>query len=184
VGDIGDNKKKRSAISVLRIAEPDLSTYDGTALTFTRITLKYPAGARNAETLLVDDAGLPLVVTKDPGGDNKGAARLYGATAFATQTMTDFGAVFVPLPARPWSGTANIVTGGDAKDGTVVLRTYDHAVEYRGSPGQSLRTFASWPKAEVPLPREPKGEAISYRVDGCGYVTVSETVGDLWGIGC
>ena len=183
IGDIGDNTKRRASIRVLRMPEPDLSSGGPTSLSSTSITLKYPNGARNAETLLVDDAGKPYIVIKEPGTDNNGAARLYGATSFVSTTLTDYGAVPVPLPAQRWTGSANIVTGGDYKDGRVILRTYDHAIEYRGTAGADLNTFASWSRVQVPVPRDPKGEAISY-LPSCGYITASEMVSDIFAVDC
>lgn len=67
VGDIGDNGRSRSYITLYRFPEPETLT-DG-AVTATRFDLRYPDGAHNAEALMVNPVtGRVYVVTKSPSG--------------------------------------------------------------------------------------------------------------------
>ena len=68
IGDIGDNGRQRSIVSLYRMREPSDLT-DG-AVPADRFDFRYPDGAHDAEALLVDPADQTLyIVTKDqPAG--------------------------------------------------------------------------------------------------------------------
>jgi hypothetical protein len=67
VGDIGDNLARRPAVQVVLIEEPPLR--DATVTPRRVLRLRYPDGAVDAETLLVDpEAGRMYLVTKGLGG--------------------------------------------------------------------------------------------------------------------
>lgn len=186
VGDVGDNLQTHPDVEILRFAEPDVSAPPRPVVPDV-IRVRYPGGPADAEALLVDDAGVPHVVTKDAGSDGAGAARLYAAPGFADGTLTDLGPVALPDPALPLvaSVLGVVVTGADYHDGRVLLRTYDHVVEFVAPDlAAPLAEFASWPAREVPAAREPQSEAVAFAADGCGYYTAGEGVGDLWFVGC
>ncbi len=66
VGDIGDNDAQWSSIRAYRIPEPaQLGKQD---VPWRRVELRYPDGAHNAETMMVDDSGRIYVVTKEAIG--------------------------------------------------------------------------------------------------------------------
>ena len=70
--DIGDNLSARAEIAVYRVPEPDASTGGGPTVPATRLTLAYPDGAHDAESLLVDPRTRELiVVTKDFAGPGR-----------------------------------------------------------------------------------------------------------------
>jgi hypothetical protein len=193
VGDIGDNLRNRGDVVVHRVPEHDLSGDPPTApLPNDRVRLRYPDGAHDAEALLVDDLGRVHIVTKasfDRESGRTGDARLYRAGSFADGVLEDLGAIPVPEPARPLQSTfvGNVVTGGEHRDGRVLLRTYDQVLEYVGpteAAGRDLAGLASWEVREVPSAGEPQSEAITWAADGCGYLTAGEMVGDLWLVPC
>lgn len=185
VGDIGDNVAGHPDVAILRFPEPDLSA-PLEAVAPDVIRVRYPNGPVDAEALLVDDEGVPHVVTKE-SVDGRSAARLFAAPGFADGTLTLLGTVAVPDPQQPWATAVlgTLVTGGDHHDGRVLLRTYDSVVEYVAPEASApLSDFASWPAREVPSAREPQGEAVGFAADGCGYYTVGEMLGDIWFIDC
>ncbi len=179
VADIGDNLARRDRVRIARFPEPDLAggvSEDPVAVAVAAFT--YPDLPVDAEALLVGQDGVPLIVTKE-----NGAARLLAAPAFADGTLVDLGPAGVPPPRRPALSriVGDVVTAGDGRPGRVLLRTYDHVVEYVApDSGAPLSTFPSWPVREVPAPVEPQSEAIAYLADGTGYATVSEGSGALW----
>ena len=82
VGDIGDNAETRTNIKLYRTAEPVVSATGGdqsaTLTSVDIITLNYPDGAHNAETLLLDPlSGDLTIVTKHTTNVN----RVYQAAA-------------------------------------------------------------------------------------------------------
>ncbi len=177
VADIGDNSSQRSSIRIWRFPEPDLSAgVPAGVVAADLITLRYPDGAHNAEALIVDDAGVPHILTKverDADGTPSGPPELYAAPGFASGQLTAHGTVPLPRPG--------LVTGGEARAGRVLVRTYTDLFEYVAPvAGAPLRELASWPATAVPVAPEPQGEAVTYAADGCGYYTVSERVGDIW----
>jgi hypothetical protein len=191
IGDIGDNQRRRDDIVVHRVVEPDLAQgIPDAPLASTTIRLRYPDGAHDAEALLVDDRGGVHIVTKAPFDQERqetGQARLYRAEAFADGVLTDLGPVPVPPPSVPLHSTfvGNVVTGGDHRDGRVLLRTYDQVLEYIAPDGErDLATLAEWTVRPVPAAFEPQSEALTWAADGCGYLTAGERVGDIWRVRC
>ena len=190
VGDIGDNSRARRSVSVYRIPEPDLgSGLPVSAVPATRAELRYPEGPENAEALLVTD-GVPYVVTKAPFDSEQqhtGATRLFGAAGFADGQLEDLGVIPIPPASRSLLGpiVGEVVTGGTASETPlpprVLLRTYDHVLEYRasGSDGH-LSDLPRWEARELASPVLPQSEAIAYAADGCSWYTVSEGFGDIW----
>jgi len=191
VGDIGDNLGIREHVEVWRVEEPDLAVgVPAEPLPATVARLRYPDGSVNAEALMVDEAGAPLVVTKadfDDDAATTGPARLLGAPAFADATLVDLGKVPVPDPAIELAAGAvgNVITAGDTGPGRVLLRTYDTVYEYRSpDPAAPLAAFPTWPVTELAGPFLPQAEAVAYTADGCGWATISEGIGDLWVATC
>lgn len=187
IGDIGDNLEARDTITILRVAEPDLS--DGlpaAPVAAERATLRYPDRPHDAEALLVDRDATLVVVTKAPGRHNRGAARLYTGS-FAATTLRRGSRLRLPPPALPFAAAVvgNVVTAADATAGRVVVRTYDALYEFTASrPDEPLRRFPTWDLREVPAPSEGQGEAVAYAADGCGLFTVGEGSGRITAIPC
>ncbi|AEV88032.2 Collagen alpha-4(VI) chain [Actinoplanes sp. SE50/110] len=147
--------------------------------------LSYPSGDQHdAEALLLDGDGQPLIVSKEIG-----AAHVYKPSG----PLKDNNATGVPmtrvaelaLPATETPGNAfarvfnKVITGGAMApgDGKVVLRTYTDAWEYDVKGGDVLAALKTRPRT-TGLPNEPFGEAISYSPDGKTFYTVSDMNGD------
>jgi hypothetical protein len=193
VGDIGDHVGRPDVV-VLRVREPALSAPPtapppAEPVPAEILRLTYPEAPTDAEALLVDAEGRPLLVSKAPFDRQSGATgetRLYRAPA-AGGTLEDLGAVPLPEPRAPLQSryVGNTVTGADKRDDRVILRTYDQVVEFLApGPGTDLGTFPAWPSRQVPSPPQLQSEAIAYRVEGCGYLTAAEGSGELWVVGC
>jgi hypothetical protein len=148
--------------------------------------LAYPNGDKHdAEALLLNGDGTPIIVTKEVGGP----AGIYVPTA-PLKTNNETGVPLkkagqIELPRTDTAGSAfarlaqGIVTGGAvAPDGSkVVLRTYLDAFEWDVSNGDVLAALKNKPRG-TGLPTDPRGEAITYSRDGKLFYTVSD-MGDL-----
>lgn len=148
VADIGDNRRVRDSVEVLRVpVGPGERTVTPEAY-----ELVYPDGPRDAEALLADPlTGRLHVVTKG----------VFAGTVYAapTRLRADRPNRLVEVAEAPGIVTdATFLPGG----GGVVMRTYSTA---------HLAAYPSWqPVASWELPPQDQGEGIAYAV---GQVLVS-----------
>ncbi|MEU7979848.1 hypothetical protein AB0B63_15065 [Micromonospora sp. NPDC049081] len=173
VADTGDNDRTRSTVALWKLApgarRPVLHR------------LAYPDGAHDAEALLLDGAGRPVLVTKQ--GGSAGVYLPAGPLrAGATVPLTLAGQVRLPLTTTPnpysFFGRRLVTGGAVAPDGRrVVLRTYADAFEYEVTDGDVVAALTGGTPRTVALPDEPQGESVSYSRDGRWLLTVSETAG-------
>jgi hypothetical protein len=190
VGDIGDNGRRREQVRVHRFVEPDLSAGVPDSVGADSVALRYPDGPTDAEALLVDADGVPLVIAKasfDEDSGVTGPTRVYRAPGWAGGTMTDLGELPLPPPRLGLAEgvVGHVVTGADARPGRVLVRTYDAVFEYEAAEDAApLATFPAWPVAESPSGRQRQSEAVAYRADGCGYLAVAEDDPAIWGVAC
>ncbi|WP_432826923.1 hypothetical protein [Dactylosporangium sp. CA-092794] len=184
IADIGDNSpltggsgKRRDSIA--------LWTLQPGSKTMKIHRLRYPDGApRDAEALLIDGAGRPVIVTKDPGGE---VFRLDTPLPTDNATGAALSAVGHFTPAH--SGTDNplgfignsFITGAAVSpDGTrAVVRTYSDAYEFDVKDGDVAAAITTGTSRVTPLPGEPQGEAIAYTLDGTAFLTVSDQSGPV-----
>jgi len=174
VGDIGDNAESRTSVQVYRVEEPAVppagSPEETTLHDVERFDCRYPDGAHNAETLLVDPVtGIPYIVTKSPLAET-GVYRFPGVPAAGGTVVLD---KVTTLDGR------SFLTGGDqAADGSrVVLRDYVAAYDYPLAGGLSFEQIFFQTPCLVPLALEPQGEALAVDPSGLKLYTASEGVG-------
>ncbi|MET8368664.1 hypothetical protein ABZU42_02915 [Micromonospora profundi] len=172
VADIGDNDRTRETIGLWRLApgadQPVL------------YRMTYPDRPHDAEAMLLDGEGRPLIITK--GGS--GTVYLYAPTTAlkpdGTTALALVGQVSLPstTTSNPYSFVGrNVITGGaSAPDGRrVALRSYADAFEYDVSNGDVVAALTGGTPRIVALPDEPQGESITYSRDGRSLLTVSES---------
>lgn len=190
LGDIGDNARARTEVIVYRVREPAVDRSAApvvrTLAGIERLTLRYPDGAHDAETLIVDPvSGDLIIVTKDAGG-----SQIFRATgrldANSTATLELVGRIDVsqlkrrtefPADAPPLARAGGaLATGGDISPSgdLIVIRTYSAVWMWSRAPGQSIGEALTAPPCEASSAAEQQGEAIAFDADGRGYVTVSE----------
>lgn len=177
IGDIGDNSKDRSSISVYRMLEPVVDL-NQTAITLDvsdvdQLQMQYPDDqAYDAESLLVDPvSGDILIVTK-----NSGTSKVFrNPSPHISNTIVDLEEV-----ATVGLGTSmfDAITGGDisADGGMIILRSYSKAFILDRVIGSDPGIAFSGVKCFVPVNESlvQQGEAIALDPDGRGYTTVIE----------
>ncbi len=163
VGDIGDNRRRRSSVTIYRLAEPDVREGSGTLRRRAEpLLLHYDKRPANAEALLVDpEDGTIYVLTKDGG-----AAALY----------REEGGVLRYVQAVD-AGEEALVTAADiSADGRrIALRTYNRGYLWRRGPGESIADALGRPPCPIGVAEEPQGEAIALDPAAPRLITLSES---------
>ncbi|WP_328461281.1 hypothetical protein OHA21_32100 [Actinoplanes sp. NBC_00393] len=148
--------------------------------------LSYPEGdAHDAEALLLNGDGTPLVVTKEIGKP----AYVYQPTeplkAKNSEPIPMKRVAELNINATETAGNTlarignKTITGGAVAPGgaRVTLRTYTDALEWDVANGDVIGALKTQPRT-TGLPNEPFGEAITYSADGKTFLTVSDMNGD------
>ena len=172
IGDIGNNLSLHEQIYIYRVPEPSVRDlpvpFDIDAGETECITLRYPDGRRDAETLLVDPITRDIyIVTKRE--TNVGVYR----AAYPQSTS------IVVVPEKVATIPLTDIVGGDiAPDGgELLLKTYDDVFLWRIDPSRPLSEALNETPEHLPYRREPQGEAIAWDRDAGGYYTISEKSG-------
>ncbi|MGH8825841.1 MAG: hypothetical protein ACRDVN_15400 [Jiangellaceae bacterium] len=188
VGDIGDHVGRPDVV-VYRFPEPDLAAPPGNPVAADSLRYTYPDTPTDAEALIVDDVGRPLIVTKavfDEASATTGPTRLFRGEPQGG-VLEPLGEIDLPEPERPVFAVVvgNVVTDASSAHGRVLLRTYDEVLEFAvPEPGSDLAEFPGWPLRRVPTPNQIQSEAAAYRADACGYLTISEFTGSIDSVDC
>jgi hypothetical protein len=180
LADIGDNTASRAAIDVYRVPEPSLSETPapGATAPATRLRLRYPDGAHDAETLLVEPrTGELAIVTKRLDGES----RAYSASPSVVSAAARGAVVTLRRGARLRLGFGGAATAGDVSaDGRIVaVRTYSGLVAWRKAPGATLAATLRRPpcRGRVSLAAEGQGEALALTRTGSAFYTAPEGAG-------
>jgi len=178
IGDTGDNARRRSSVTVYRVAEPLVNaSQDPVTLGLSDVAafpMQYPGTVYDSETLLVDPvSGDIFLVTRDREGS--GAAYVFRNPSPHTAgvLVTLELVATIPLPLEVKGG--DVSPSGDA----VLLRPhsysgYEDGYYWPRAAGTNLWDAFSGTSCVVPLIEEPQGEALGFAADGLGYYTISE----------
>jgi hypothetical protein len=164
VGDIGDNNSARQKIQLYRFPEPSL-LQEETKVQPEKFTLKYPDGARDAETLLVDPwSGDIFILTKRDTSNT-----LYRAPADQLEKGEVLLEKVIKLPITM------AVAGDISVDGKqIAIKNYWVIYYWEREEGESIPDALSRKPVQLPYKPEPQGEAIGFSSNGNSFYTLSE----------
>ena len=175
VGDIGDNAESRSTVRIYQIPEPAVYArqYTNPPTVGTKgvrsITLDYPDGAHNAESLFIDPwTGDLFIVTKEVT-----TSRVYSTTQAALNSGTNVILTFVRNISFDIPSSADISPTGRE----IIIRQEEFAQLWTRTNGQSISNALAGTPVTIPVigtPTEANGEAVAFDVYGNGYYTLSE----------
>ncbi|MCW5883387.1 MAG: hypothetical protein KIT33_00295 [Candidatus Kapabacteria bacterium] len=156
IGDIGDNNAIRTNIKIIEIEEPKIVNFDTSIITDLQhnreIFFKYPDGAKDAESLLIDPISIDLFVINK----REGFSRVFTSKYPYCEEINELEHI-ATLPF-------NTATGADiSPDGKEILVRNYIRVYYWTRKGRELLkyTFQQNPQC-LPLISEPKGESICF----------------------
>jgi hypothetical protein len=161
IGDIGDNRLRRLRVKIYRLVEPVPPSGKADTLrvvdVLDSLVLRYPGGARDAETVIVTPGGTLLIASKPRHGE----PHLYTANLHAPPpvVLADAG----PLPISVNAVSGRLLTGGGiSPDGRwVVIRTYVSLHVFRIDGTAHL--FPSGGRDGIPIPYvEAQGEGVAF----------------------
>jgi hypothetical protein len=179
IGDTGDNDRERKEIVIYRVPEPDPMppggrTNNGRTAPAEAFKLQYPAGAHDAETILVHPVtGELLLVTKA----QPGRATVYRVPLPLNARQTVRMEKVADLDLARAGVKIDVVTDGtvSADARRVAIRTYSSALEYDVPPGAALASIWEQTPRYLRIDDPPQGEGISYRADGKALLTIGES---------
>jgi hypothetical protein len=178
VADCGDNRERRPNITIYRLHEPELNPKNlGAKLTssFETMTLKYPDGSHNCETILPFHDGTLLFVSKKGG-----ISRIYKTPLpfkdGASQTLEDVGEFAFSDGGEKPNPYSMLTTGGSVANDEkhLVIRTYTRAYEWTIPAHNDWKTMWTKKPRVWDLPSSKQGESICYSADGSKYYATSE----------
>lgn len=166
VGDIGDNAGIRSHIRIYRFPEPEKLPAAHVKLTPDVLTLKFPNGGRDAESLMIDPISKQIYILSK----REKEISLYKTSQLLFKDGDKV--TLEKLIKLPYSW----VTSGDiSKDGHhIVIKTLTTIYYWHRNSNESVEQAMSKPAKELPYVPEKQGEGITITPDNDGYVTISE----------
>ena len=151
IADIGDNSRRRSFVRVYIFDHPRAN---GLTVTYHAYDFRYPDGAHNAETLLINDSGRLFIVTKErkaaiyeaPAKPERGGINELQKVGSAPSNVTD--GTFLPGGAR------------------IALLTYSSV--------QVIDATTYEVVASAPIPDQPQAESLALSLDQTSLLVGSE----------
>lgn len=171
IGDIGDNNAIRPNIKVIEIEEPKITNFDFSIINDLQhkrdIFFKYPDGAKDAESLIIDPISMDLFVISK----REGFSRVFTSKYPYSKEIIELEHI-ATLPF-------NTATAGDiSSDGKeIIVRNYIRVYYWLRLGREHLKYSLQRNPLCLPLISEPKGEAICFDYKNSGYYTTSEVLG-------
>lgn len=172
IGDIGDNSAAYPTVRIYRLAEPVAGAGRNDSFAVNGIlTLRYPDGPHDAESLFADGSGDLYIITK-PRVARPEVFRIPAAAWRQHDTvvaqLTDSLAIDPRTGVETW--VTDAATSPDGK--TVAVRTYAYLYLYHLTPDGHLQPASTTPICDL-TGLGPQGEGIGW-LDGHTFVLTSE----------
>ncbi|MDZ7268894.1 MAG: hypothetical protein ONB48_14260 [candidate division KSB1 bacterium] len=174
IGDLGHTSSSPSLKTIHRVPEPRVrprpSPLDTTLTGVETITVRYPDGSRDAETLMLDPLTRDLYIVSKQDT----IARVYRA-AYPQPTSGTLTLEHVATLRLGGVVAGDISPSGDG----ILIKTYVAIYFWPRQPDQNLWQAFAQPATPVPYILEPQGEAVAWQAQGKGYYTLSESLRGL-----
>ncbi len=169
VGEIGDNNAVHEEVVIYRIPEPE-NINPNTQVIPQKTTLKYPGGARDAESLMVDPISGDIFILSKRDSLNT----LYRLPA---DKFGDGEAELEELNKLPFTSATAADISADGSQ--ILVKNYLTIFYWKRNPRETVMKAMSREPIQLPYSPEPQGEAIGFLPSGKAYYTLSEKRFDL-----
>jgi hypothetical protein len=178
LSDTGDNQRRRPTVALTR-----MTPSDGQGELY---RLVYPDGPHDAETLLIEPGGRPVIITKDatgmsgiyvPEGD-RSVSELASPGPTPLEKVGELAFTPTTTPGGPPIIVGSILATGGAVsiDGSVAaVRTYNDVYLFPIEDGDVVEALTGEPVV-VAVPDQRQGEALAFDADG-NLLLASEAAG-------
>ena len=167
IGDVGDNYAVRKNINIIEFDEPVFHDPNDTIITdYKNLHFRYPDGAKDAETIMVDPITSALyIITK-----REQNVLLYEVPGSLNESDT------LDLTYKTSLPFFNVTSGDISSDGKeVLLKTYDAIYYWKRLNNESLQKTMTMTHDSIAYNPEPQGESIAWSsVSSNGFYTLSE----------
>lgn len=162
LAETGDNHQLYNEYAIHLFAEPKQEM--DTVKNIKTVKFRYPDGSHDAEALLVDPSTKDIfIITK-----RDVPSRIYKISAPYTNTVST--ATFVDT--LPFSSVVSAAISYDEKE--IIIKTYSQLYHYTKNSTESIPQAIEKGSTTVPYEIEPQGEAVTFKLDHSGYLTLSE----------
>lgn len=168
VGDIGNNLKLRIPMQIFRFPAPTAVPGDKLTVHADALSITYPDGARDAESLLVDPIGKCFYVVSK----REKQVSLYKVPSQYFNFKDKQEVMMEKVLTLPYTW----ITAGDiSQNGEhIVIKDKSHIYYWRRKGNEAIEVTMARPAMELPYVEEKQGEAVTIAVDNKGYLTISE----------
>lgn len=177
VGEIGDNNSVYDMKYIYRFEEPALDAEIKNITLTDTLRIKLSDGERDTECMMIDPITRDFYIISKRENlvgiyklslplPSRGATT--GASPYTHEIMTAQKVGEIPF--------FQIVAGGFSKDGLeILIKDYDHIYYWKRKADELLEDVLVRKPEQLPYEREAQGESLTWRQDGTGYYTLSET---------
>lgn len=165
LGEIGDNAAVFDTKFIYRFEEPAADADTKEIVLTDTLKIQMSDGKRDTETMMIDPLtnDLYLISKRE---DSVGVYKV--PQPFTNKIMIAQKVAVIPF--------FKIVAGSFSSDGLeILLKDYDHVYYWKRSKDEPLEQVLLRKPEELPYEREAQGEAMTWKRDGSGYYTLSET---------
>jgi hypothetical protein len=170
IADIGDNDAERDHVRIIRFEEPNLTKEIKSSYVIGQadiLKIRYPGGAKDAETLLVDPFTKQLYIISK----REETAVVYSASNNRENDKIQEAKTIGILPMK------KIVGGDISADGKQIVLKNKKQVFYWENNGKAINKtmLTVAPKTISAYIEEPQGESIGFDYDAKCFFTITET---------
>lgn len=166
VGNIGNNAALNTDVQVFRFQAPARIPGHQVAVRPDVLNLRYPDGAKDAESLMIDPIGKSMYIVSK----REKQVGIYKVPQLNFRNNERVTMQKVGTLPYSWITAADI-----SQDGLhIAVKNKDNIYYWHRKPGESIETAMARPAVSLPYVPEKQGEGLTFKTDNSGYITISE----------